>query len=414
MIRRLIIILLLILPILVFCEERQTSLAVLDFTAAKGVTEDEAGLLTDKFIVSLKKTKKYKIMSRTEIVKILKEQNFQMSGRVDQEEAVKIGKILGVNNVIVGRMGKVGNTFLVIIQLVDVQTSEILKAIDRSYKGNVDQLISIMTELAYEIAGIKTSWLSPTPKPISTGVVGKNYTETYGGLNLEMVWIPGGTFQMGSNDGESIEKPVHKVELDGFWIGKYEITQAQWIAIMGTSIAQQRDKLSSSRSLQGVGLNYPMYYISWYEAMEFCEELSKKTGRKYNLPSEAQWEYACRGGSTNKFCFGDYDSKLGDYAWYDSNSNNQAHPVGQKKPNAWGLYDMHGNIWEWCLDYYGENYYSKGPNKNPVNLNPSSCKMLRGGFYLLPPSFCSSFARIRSEPGARGGDTGFRVVRNSD
>jgi protocatechuate 3,4-dioxygenase beta subunit len=164
---------------------------------------------------------------------------------------------------------------------------------------------------------------------------------------MEFVRIPAGSFQMGSSAIE--EDRVHKVRITKpFYMGKYEVTQAQWEAVMGTTVRQQRDKADVPWRLKGEDPEHPMYYVSWEEAVEFC----KKLGRKFRLPTEAEWEYACRAGSRTRFHYGDdpNESELSQYAWWWDNSNSQTHPVGQKKPNAWGLHDMHGNVREWCSD----------------------------------------------------------------
>jgi formylglycine-generating enzyme required for sulfatase activity len=156
-------------------------------------------------------------------------------------------------------------------------------------------------------------------------------------LQDNMVAIEGGTFEMGSTEKEA-EQPVHSVNLEGFAIGAMPVTQAQYEAIMRTNLPLFK------------GADLPVESVSWHEAVKFCAKLSEKTGRRYTLPTEAQWEYACRAGSPGRYCFGDYGNQLGDYAWYDANSGGTPHPVGKKKPNDWGLYDMHGNVLEWCLD----------------------------------------------------------------
>ena len=234
-----------------------------------------------------------------------------------------------------------------------------------------------------------------------------DYSEDLGnGVKLEMVAIKGGSFQMGSPSSERVknddECPVHTVELDGFWIGKYEVTQEQWQAVMGNNPSYFK------------GDNLPVEEVSGDDAMEFCKKLSEKTGKTYTLPSEAQWEYACRAGSKTRFCFGDYGDDLGEYAWYWDNSNKQTNPVGQKKPNDWGLYDMHGNVWEWCLDWYDDNYYSKSPSKNPVNLQTSSYRVMRGGSWPGMQGSCRSAHRYRYNPVPRDYDVGFRVERTLD
>jgi len=222
------------------------------------------------------------------------------------------------------------------------------------------------------------------------------------GVELELVWIPGGTFQMGSHrseeDRDDDEGPVHTVELDGFWMGKTEVTQAQYERITGSNP-------SSSK-----GSRNPVETVSWNKATAFCEKLSQKTGNHFTLPTEAQWEYACRAGSSARYCFGDSDSTLGDYAWYSSNSGHQTYPVGQKRTNRFGLYDMHGNVWEWCRDWYAEDYYSSSPRKNPENTTPGEDRVLRGGSRGYHKEFCRSAYRVWGSPSYTHSGFGFRVV----
>ena len=165
------------------------------------------------------------------------------------------------------------------------------------------------------------------------------------GEKMEFVRIPAGSFQM----GHAGSKESRKVRITKpFYMGKYEVTQAQWKAVMGTTLHQQRDKATIGWNLKGEGSEHPVYYVSWAEAVEFC----KKLGQEFRLPTEAEWEYACRAGSQTRFYYGDdrNETELSQYAWWWDNSDSQTHPVGQKKPNAWGLHDMHGNVMEWCLD----------------------------------------------------------------
>jgi formylglycine-generating enzyme required for sulfatase activity len=160
----------------------------------------------------------------------------------------------------------------------------------------------------------------------------------------------------------------------------------------------------------------PVEKVSWTDAVEFCGKLSampaeKTAGHVYRLPTEAEWEYACRSGTTTAYGFGDDASRLGDYGWSRSNSDSKPHPVGEKKPNAWGLYDMHGNVWEWCQDWYAA--YPSGSATDPTGATSGSNRVFRGGGWGHGARFCRSAYRFWSTPGIRINDLGFRVLRNS-
>lgn len=227
------------------------------------------------------------------------------------------------------------------------------------------------------------------------------------GLNMKMVYVEGGTFQMGSTTGKSDEKPVHSVTLDSYYIAECEVTQAQWQKIMGTNLSEQRSKARAS-STYGVGDSYPMYYVSWDEAQAFCRRLSEITGKTYILPTEAMWEYAARGGKHN-----DSSQFSGHYmvdvvAWYHDNSSRATHAVKQKRPNKLGLYDMSGNVWEWCSDWKGD--YSSSSQTNPTGPSSGSYRVLRGGSWYNFAFCCHVAYRHCGPPSSRGASSGFRVV----
>ncbi|TRT77228.1 MAG: serine/threonine-protein kinase pkn1, partial [Microcystis flos-aquae Ma_QC_C_20070823_S18] len=225
-------------------------------------------------------------------------------------------------------------------------------------------------------------------------------------FNLEMVDIPAGKFNMGSNENEN-EKPIHEVIVPAFQIGKYPITQAQYQAVMGYNPSR----------FSGNPQN-PVETINWFDAQEFCEKLSQLTGKNYRLPTEAEWEYACRAGTKTRFSFGDDENQLGDYAWFDGNSNNTTHPVGEKQPNPWGIYDIHGNVWEWCADQYHESYARKPDNIKENgsiawrdnNITNNSSIIRRGGSWGSYPGNCRSVSWDRYVADDYSNDLGFRVV----
>ncbi len=229
--------------------------------------------------------------------------------------------------------------------------------------------------------------------------------------NIEMVYIPAGTFIMGSDTGGEDENPAHEVSLDAFYIGKFKITQKEWTAVMGNNPSEFK------------GENHPVENVSWDDAQLFAKKLSETTGQKYRLPTEAEWEYACRAGTKTVYYFGNDTLKLGEYAWTGKNSGGKTHPVGLKKPNDWGLYDMAGNLREWVEDWWDPEYYQRSEYKNPVNhkkylyKNPRTKKeyglcTTRGGNWRSPYVNGSESAhRHANAPEEKYNYTGFRLVR---
>jgi formylglycine-generating enzyme required for sulfatase activity len=244
------------------------------------------------------------------------------------------------------------------------------------------------------------------------------------GLGLQMIWIPGGPFTMGAPESEANahddEKPARQVTVDGFWMAKCETTNRQFRQFLKESSYNGRGDgnedylahFSSEDASTPSGDDYPVVYVSWKNAVEFCAWLSRMTGQKYALPTEAQWEYSCRAGSQTPYSFGSDLARLSDYGWYSENSGEKTNPVGQKLPNKWGLHDMHGNVWEWCFDWYGPLSYGQLPNKNPAGLPTGVQHVLRGGSWHTLPLYLRSTHRLNRLPNYCDKVLGFRVVRN--
>ncbi|MEQ8702811.1 MAG: formylglycine-generating enzyme family protein [Phaeodactylibacter sp.] len=233
-------------------------------------------------------------------------------------------------------------------------------------------------------------------------------------LERNMVRVSGGSFTMGCTPEQSNcdgdERPAHRVELSSYSIGKYEVTQGQWEAVMGTSVANQRDKENKDWPLLGVGSNYPMYYVSWEEVQDFIVKLNRMTGGNYRLPTEAEWEYAARGGSRSRGYKYSGSNNLGSVGWYRDNSGSKPHPVGKKSPNELGLYDMSGNVWEWCSDWYDSDYYSSTPGRNPKGPGRGSYRVIRGGGWNNSAGICRASDRHDYGPDDRGSYLGFRLA----
>jgi len=232
-------------------------------------------------------------------------------------------------------------------------------------------------------------------------------------IGMKLVLIPKGTFQMGSpieEEGADDDEAQHQVTISkDYYLGVTEVTQGQYEKVMGTnpSYFQKRVIRKSDSSM------YPVEQVSWEDAVEFCKKLSdlpeeKAAGRVYRLPTEAEWEYACRAGSKTAYSFGESSKSLGDYAWFYEHSNGQTHPVGEKKANAWGLYDMHGNVWEWCSDWYGD--YPNGAVSDPVGTREGSDRVIRGGCWINEAAYCRSAIRGGYDPSIRDDFIGFRLA----
>ncbi len=225
-------------------------------------------------------------------------------------------------------------------------------------------------------------------------------------IGMEFVLIPAGTFHMGSTEGDANEQPVHEVTISTpFYLGKYEVTQGEWEAVMGGNPSHATGDP-----------HRPVENVSWNMVQEFIGKLNAKEkdqGSQYRLPTEAEWEYAVRAGSTTAYSFGDDSSQLGKYVWYGESWDRGAHPVGQLQPNPWGLYDMHGNVWEWVQDRYAGDYYKQSPSKDPQGPDTGGRRVVRGGSFASSPEFLRSALRGGDLPDVRTRHYGFRCVRVS-
>jgi formylglycine-generating enzyme required for sulfatase activity/serine/threonine protein kinase len=255
--------------------------------------------------------------------------------------------------------------------------------------------------------------------------------EMVNSIGMKFRLIPPGEFDMGSPEGEKNrdqDEHRHRVRLtQPFYLGATEVTQEQFELVLNRKPSRFH------------GANLPVEHVTWFDGIEFCNKLSEREEKKpfyrlsrvernadgsiksahverltdgtgYRLPTEAEWEYACRAGTASRFCFGDEDARLVDYAWHDLNADSKPHPVGQKKPNVWGLHDMHGNVWEWCQDYYKDNFYKYSPPNDPVNEQEDTARVLRGASWYSYAWHCRCTNRTRNPPDHRAFDNGFRVA----
>jgi len=248
-------------------------------------------------------------------------------------------------------------------------------------KPGVKDLVAVVSEAQKDCA-----------KKLGLDVVIEN------GIGMKLVLIPAGEFMMGCTESPqgmwrtfgppaADEYPQHKVRITKpFYLGVYEVTQAEYEKVMGRDPSYFK------------GASNPVERVDWHDAKKFCKKLSAKEGKTYRLPTEAEWEYACRAGSTTLYSFGDTSAGLDYYAWGTWNSDRQSHQVGQKEPNTWGLYDMHGNVWEWCADRYDSQYYANSPKDDPTGPPSGTLRVVRGGGWDCTGHRCLSSTRQGSWP----------------
>jgi formylglycine-generating enzyme required for sulfatase activity len=304
-----------------------------------------------------------------------------------------IGEALNSRYVLAGNVRSLGRSNLFTAEILNVETAGQVTGGGENYQAIGDGL-KVMASL-----GVKLSENAPLG-------------------DIPLVRVEGGTFKMGSANGEDDERPVHEVTVKSFYIGKYEVTRKEWVEVMGNNPSNWK------------GDNLPVEQVSWYEAVEFCNKLSVKEGLApayrgsgdsitcdfsasgYRLPTEAEWEYAAKGGNRDAIYY-EYSgsNSVDSVAWYSGNSGNRTHPVGTKQPNSLGIYDMSGNVWEWCWDWYGN--YSGGAQSNPRGASSGSSRVGRGGGWDYSASSVRSAYRGSGTPSSRYSSMGFRVARSA-
>jgi formylglycine-generating enzyme required for sulfatase activity len=277
------------------------------------------------------------------------------------------------------------------------------RSADRDWLSPVDSYSVIGFRLSCSVSARIEEKPSKKEEQSEKPEIKKEITNSIG---QKFVLIPAGEFQMGSPASEanrSADETQHKVKITkSFYMQTTEVTQKQWQAVMGNNPSYFK------------GDDLPIKQVSWNDVQEFITKLNAQDkGKSYRLPTEAEWEYACRAGSSGEYCFGDNEGELGEYAWFDGNSGNKTHRIGTREPNKWRLYDMHGNVWEWCQDWYESDYYGSSPMDNPTGPSSGVHRVLRGGGWYDVATGCRSACRFWGTPDGRDDDLGFRVCCSS-
>jgi formylglycine-generating enzyme required for sulfatase activity len=374
-------------------------LAVFPFVSSEStVSAEDAEVLTQLLSIEIANTGRFVVLPRTKTIATALEGNEARVGALSDVNSLKaIGKAINAQYVLAANAMSLGaelNLFLA--QILNINTLAMLTGSDVEYRTITDGL-HLMPELSFQLTGVRSE------------------TADYTGPT-NMVWIAGGTFRMGSISGEADEEPVHTVQVNGFFIGRAEVTQKEYLDILGTNPSFLK------------GNTLPVVNITWFDAIEYCNKLSLKQGltpaysgsnenivcnftaNGYRLPTEAEWEYAARGGNrdTLRFPYAGGNT-VGLLGWYADNSGREPHDVESKSPNSLGLYDMSGNVWEWCWDWYGP--YSGDSATNPLGEPAGTWRVTRGGSWNTSADQLRSTYRSYSAPSMRYYDLGFRIIR---
>ena len=390
--------------------------AVADFTLDKSV---EAKLTGSAVAVKLEQAlgRKYRLVTRNQVKKALKELRFQSSDLTDKSKAKQFGKLVGAEYLISGSVIQLGREITVACQIFSIETGAIRQTAEVS-ASDVNDFNYMIRDAAKILAmsnadkekyveklnSSKRTSGGKYPK-VSQDIPGKKENRIIPGLDMKFVYVAPGSFMMGSNNGNTDEKPVHRVTISkGYWIGKYEVTQSEYQKIMGTNPSHFK------------GPDKPVETVSWNDAENFCKKLTereRKAGRlppgyTYQLPTEAEWEFAARGGTKSRGYKYSGSDNIDSVAWYGSNSDNKTHEVGTKSGNELGIYDMSGNVWELCNGWYGK--YSSNSVTPPKGASPGSRRVLRGGCWYNNARLCRVANRNNYSPRYADIPLGFRVA----
>jgi formylglycine-generating enzyme required for sulfatase activity len=361
--------------------------------AAKNISADHASILTSILVSEVNNLKKYEVISFDNIRALTGWTAEKMKlGCNDTQCLTALGQ-MDIAKLISGNVGKIGNTYSVSLSLFDTQKTRAENHISETCRSE-DELIGMVKQAVIKLLGE----VPPGPKD------GDTMRDSI--TSMEFIFIKGGCFDRGDTfgDGDSDERPFHEVCVGGFWMGKFEVTQGQWERVMGNNPSYFKS-----------GSNYPVEQVSWNDTQEFIQRLNQQSGKRFRLPTEAEWEYASRsGGKQEKWAGTSSEYDLGDHAWYDKNSGYRTNPVGQKRPNGLGLYDMAGNVWEWCQDWYEKDYYSRRVRDNPKGPDSGQYRVLRGGSWGANPRYVRASYRVRYAPTNRDYYYGFRLVLPSE
>lgn len=376
-------------------------------------------LLRQTLTFAINRTQGYEGYNRVDMKQITGEQNFQRTGMVSDDQIKRVGVMTGAKYILIAEAANYSHTeILVLANLVDIESGRIVNSsIPKVTSVESEALTKSCIDIAktlLNVGGGMSSTSSTSYSHTSSNSYGssnygnsgsmQNQTFTVKGVPFTMIYVEGGSFVIGctseQSDCDDDERPTHRVMLDSYYIGETEVTQELWRAVMG-------DNPSSSR---GDETKLPVESVSWEDCQLFITLLNRMTGRKFRLPTEAEWEYAARGGrksENNKYAGAPSLDYVG---WYADNSGSRIHEVKSKIPNELGIYDMSGNVYEWCQDWLGDDYYANSPQANPTGPSSGSFRVVRGGCWDCGAQSCRVAARTGNFPSGRYRYGGFRII----
>ncbi|MDR1345297.1 MAG: SUMF1/EgtB/PvdO family nonheme iron enzyme [Bacteroidales bacterium] len=372
--------------------------------AGDGETNKILGI---KLVSAITKSAQYAAVERTDafLKQLRSEQDYQSSGNVDDDQLAALGKQFGVQYVCAAKVSRAYGSKALTISLIDVETANVTAVAFAALSGSdINSLISVTQKISMKIAGkteaeIRVEAEAEAVAETRAEAVKK---QALNSIEQNMVYVQGGTFRMGctseqKGDCRNDEKPVHKVTLNNFYMSKYEVTQAQWKALMGSNPSfDEEDDL-------------PVEQVSWNDVQIFIKRLNAATGKYYRLPTEAEWEYVARGGTQSRGYQYSGSNTLDEVAWYQDNSGDKPHPVGTKRANELGIYDMSGNVSEWCYDWYGT--YPASAQNNPTGASSGSYRVTRSSSWGSGAGYCRVAHRSYNLPEFNAfADLGFRLA----
>jgi formylglycine-generating enzyme required for sulfatase activity len=383
-----------------FVFSQQPVVAIAPFNVISGASAADAGAITRMFFIRLGNTRQVQLRDNSVVEQVLREHNFQAGDWSDQKKTAEVGKVLNADWIVRGDIEEFGRSIFVSVQFYDLKTFAFMGGTDAMLDNVQDaytKMDPLVNKLVETIAGTGNRLPPPPPVPAN------------------FVRVEGGAFQMGSDSSDSDidESPIHTVTVKTFYISKYEVTQKEWVDIMGNNPSYYK------------GDNLPVEQVNWYEAVDYCNKRSLKEGltpaysgfgdnttcnwnaNGYRLPTEAEWEYAAKGGTRDEYS-GSNSADI--VAWYKDNSGVSTKPVGTKAPNTLGLYDMSGNVKEWCWDWRGS--YSSNSQTDPHGPVTGFNRIVRGGFFYSQANDIRSINRDWYTPSFRFYTVGFRIAHN--